>query len=97
MHSPSFFKYVAESRLPTADNPLDAELGVSTPNANKEATEELPWCNICNEDAVYRCIGCDGELFCAQCYRECHDDDEEYRSHVKQNYTVPPKFKENHF
>lgn len=91
-------QYVAESQLPTAADPLDDELGVNTlPTPNKEATEELPWCNICNEDAAFRCLGCDGELFCAQCYRECHEDDEEYRAHVKQKYTVPPKFKENHF
>ncbi|XP_034489617.1 abscission/NoCut checkpoint regulator [Drosophila innubila] len=87
-------KYVAESRLP-AEAVLDAELG-TTPKPSTNDTEELPWCNICNEDAVFRCLGCDGDLFCAQCYRECHDD-EEYRAHVKQKYTMPPKFKENHF
>ncbi|KAH8386447.1 hypothetical protein KR093_000612 [Drosophila rubida] len=90
-------KYVAESRLPEAANSLDAELGTTPIPVPKADTEELPWCNICNEDAVFRCHGCDGELFCAQCYRECHDDDEEYRAHVKEKYTVPPKFKENHF
>ncbi|KAM8719304.1 hypothetical protein ACLKA7_011937 [Drosophila subpalustris] len=87
-------KYVAESRLP-AEAVLDAEMG-ATPKPSTSDTEELPWCNICNEDAVFRCLGCDGELFCAQCYRECHDDDE-YRAHVKEKYTTPPKFKENHF
>ncbi|KAH8400186.1 hypothetical protein KR215_008513 [Drosophila sulfurigaster] len=90
-------KYVAESQLPEAANPLDVELGTTPIAVPKAETEELPWCNICNEDAVFRCRGCDGELFCAQCYRECHDDDEEYRVHVKEKYTVPPKFKENHF
>ncbi|XP_033150167.1 abscission/NoCut checkpoint regulator [Drosophila busckii] len=83
-------KYVAESRLP---DPLEDELG-DTGYINQE---ELPWCNICNEDAVIRCHGCDGELFCSQCYRECHDDDDEYRVHAKEKYTAPPKFKENHF
>ncbi|XP_011177318.1 abscission/NoCut checkpoint regulator [Zeugodacus cucurbitae] len=91
-------KYLAESRLPTA---LETELaaGVPPPPAGTRPAdlEELPWCNICNEDAVFRCKGCDGELFCAQCYRECHDDDEEYRAHEKVPFAAPPKFKENHF
>ncbi|XP_023294302.2 abscission/NoCut checkpoint regulator [Lucilia cuprina] len=91
-------KYLAEARLPEAPNNLETELaaGIPPPPTGVD-TEELPWCNICNEDAVFRCKGCDGELFCAQCYRECHDDDEEYRAHVKEPYSAPPKFKEDHF
>ncbi|TDG41438.1 hypothetical protein AWZ03_012139 [Drosophila navojoa] len=87
-------KYVAEARLPPAADALESEL---SSGSNAAINEELPWCNICDEDAVYRCRGCNGELFCAQCYRECHDDDEEYRAHVKEKYSAPPKFKENHF
>ncbi|XP_053949779.1 abscission/NoCut checkpoint regulator [Anastrepha ludens] len=94
-------KYLAESRLPAPPPDLEVELASSVPappaGTRPGDLEELPWCNICNEDAVYRCKGCDGELFCAQCYRECHDDDEEYRAHEKLSYSAPPKFKENHF
>lgn len=86
-------QYVAESRLP---EPSESEISpINTESPGN--TEELPWCNICNEDADFRCHGCGGELFCTLCYKECHDDDEEYRAHVKEKYSAPPKLKENHF
>ncbi|XP_002044195.2 abscission/NoCut checkpoint regulator [Drosophila sechellia] len=87
-------KYVAESRLPETSESELSPINITESPGN---IEELPWCNICNEDADFRCHGCGGELFCTQCYKECHDDDEEYRAHVREKYSAPPKLKENHF
>ncbi|XP_016972089.1 uncharacterized protein LOC108039559 isoform X2 [Drosophila rhopaloa] len=87
-------KYMDESKLSTMPANEMSENLVDVPNTG---TEELPWCNICNEDADIRCQGCGGDLFCTQCFKECHDDDEDYRAHVKEKYKAPSNFKENHF
>lgn len=50
------------------------------------AEDELPWCNICNEDAAVRCQQCDGELYCNRCFKECHDSFE-----IKDHRTIPYK------
>ncbi|XP_055523720.1 abscission/NoCut checkpoint regulator isoform X2 [Wyeomyia smithii] len=63
-------------------------LDIPTP-VEPSDVEELPWCTICNEDARIRCLSCGGELFCNGCFKECHDDDEEYRVHKTKHYKPP--------
>lgn len=75
-----------EAALPSDSiSPDEKEFLESIPKPPKEESEELPWCTICNEDAILRCESCDNELFCKLCFKEVHDDDEEYLNHK----TVP--------
>ena len=34
------------------------------------------WCIICYDDAEVKCLGCDGDLYCRNCWREGHTGDE---------------------
>jgi hypothetical protein len=76
--------------LPSA--PTDALSLPSTPSAlpttkkiikgskkEYDYTEEdiATWCTICNDDATIKCVGCEGELYCARCWRETHAGMEE--------------------
>lgn len=57
--------------------------------AKESDPDELPWCCICNEDALVRCHGCDGDLYCKSCFREGHrDPDMKYHNVSKYK---PPK------
>ncbi|XP_076268715.1 abscission/NoCut checkpoint regulator isoform X1 [Rhynchophorus ferrugineus] len=35
---------------------------------------ELPWCVLCNEDAVYKCLDCSGDLYCRSCSVDIHKE-----------------------
>lgn len=74
-----------EAKLPDSDLTPEEKEFVNSQKPTAE-TEELPWCTICNDDAVVRCIGCDGDLFCRSCFKEIHDNDEEYREHPTKRY-----------
>lgn len=84
-----------EAKLPEISEE-EKEIINNMPPPSKE-TEELPWCVICNEDAVVRCLGCDNELFCRSCFKDCHDKDEEFEKHETKPFHKPPTFKEDHF
>ncbi|GIY30809.1 hypothetical protein CEXT_652191 [Caerostris extrusa] len=66
-------------------NDLDTEK-----SKNQESMdEELPWCVICSEDARIRCFGCEGDLYCMRCFKECHDS-LDIKDHKTCPY-LPPK------
>lgn len=54
--------------VPTDPNPMNREQF----KRYREEQEAEHWCCICNEDAEYRCSGCDGDLYCEECLFEGH-------------------------
>lgn len=32
-------------------------------------TDEMDWCTTCNENGVLRCIDCDNDIYCSDCFR----------------------------
>ena len=65
-------KILAEAKLEDRLSPLPLDDSGEV-RAGGEP-EELPWCVICNDDAVVRCRDCGGDLYCGGCYSELHTD-----------------------
>ncbi|KAI1077364.1 hypothetical protein F5B20DRAFT_552221 [Whalleya microplaca] len=34
--------------------------------------DQKTWCIVCLEDGAVRCLGCDGDVYCARCWKEMH-------------------------
>ncbi|KAH6634218.1 hypothetical protein B0J18DRAFT_415571 [Chaetomium sp. MPI-SDFR-AT-0129] len=34
--------------------------------------DQKTWCVVCLEDGVIECTGCDGDMYCARCWKEMH-------------------------
>ena len=66
-----------------SENRLELEDELEDRNADKK--DELPWCELCNEDAQLRCIDCDRDLYCRRCWKETHKDSEMKRHRIE-NY-----------
>jgi hypothetical protein len=61
-----------ELGLPSAPTfkPLDKPIkGVMKKYTDEEVET---WCIICQDDATIKCMGCDGDLYCANCWKEGH-------------------------
>lgn len=73
LNLPSTPKTITDSLgLPSAptSKPTDKLL----PTLQKKFTDEEvdSWCIICQDDATVKCLGCDGDLYCADCWKEGH-------------------------
>lgn len=62
--------------LPSAPSfsPSKKPIKVTKAKAKTHFTDEDidSWCIICNDDAAVKCIGCDSDLYCRQCWQEGH-------------------------
>lgn len=54
---------------------VKAEVVLEGDDISPSTNDELPFCEICNEDAKMRCLGCN-YLFCKRCYLDHKDDDD---------------------
>ncbi|KAI4715492.1 hypothetical protein E4T48_08321 [Aureobasidium sp. EXF-10727] len=55
-----------------AKKPVNIQKSVKS-NLPKYTDEDMEsWCCICNEDATVKCMGCDGDLYCQECWRDGH-------------------------
>ncbi|KAK6182140.1 hypothetical protein SNE40_009891 [Patella caerulea] len=99
-------RYVEESKL---DEEMGEDMSNSnnrtSKSSKKEAkrktdvpddyddSDELPYCCMCTEDAIIRCIDCDMDLFCTACFKASHDEID-IKDHKTKKYTAPKGYKD---
>jgi hypothetical protein len=62
----------APTSLPTNSTRPNSNLNLNADTTAYTDAQIETWCNICTDDAMLRCIGCDGELYCTNCWMEGH-------------------------
>lgn len=71
---PSVPTKLGELNLPTA--PTFAPADRPAPGLIKRFgftdEDQKTWCTVCLEDGAIRCIDCDGDVYCARCWKEMH-------------------------
>ena len=56
-----------------AKKPVNIQKSGPKSDLPKYTDEDMEsWCCICNEDATVKCMGCDGDLYCQECWRDGH-------------------------
>ncbi|KIW23311.1 uncharacterized protein PV07_11520 [Cladophialophora immunda] len=58
--------------VPTGMKSTKSSSAASKPKIGFTDEEIDTWCIICNDDATLQCIGCDGDLYCTNCWIEGH-------------------------
>ncbi|KAH8813163.1 hypothetical protein F5884DRAFT_327023 [Xylogone sp. PMI_703] len=63
---------VGDLSLPSV--PASKPTGKQVQSTMKKFTDEEidSWCIICQDDATIECLGCDSDLYCANCWKEGH-------------------------
>ena len=80
----------ASLTLPSVPTTLKSSASKSKASVQKVVDEEIDsWCIICSDDAKLSCVGCDGDLYCTNCWLEGHrseDAGREERTHKAVQY-----------
>lgn len=82
--------------VPTSAPSLNLPPTITTNRPTYTDEEMESWCIICNDDATLKCLGCDGDLYCRNCWMEGHRGESagfEERRHKAVEFTKDSKEK----